>query len=301
MFGEVDLAPASGKRQVQHPGLTGIDEQQPNLFAPYPYGAGDQRLRGSIESKGNFFLNPYWQFGWNATWLSDKFFANDYKLQGIDFSNYYFQDVVSSVYLRGQAGLSYFDLSAYHFEGTTANDDNRTLPVAAPVLDYNRIFNVPEDRTYGLGGEATVDFNLANIDQNNAAFQSTGLQTFDNAYHLYNVCETIVGGKYVNSYYPGACMLRGIAGDYTRASGQVSWQRSYIDPIGEVWKPFAFARLDGEATELDETGSITYASSRRLQHGRQFQPGGVLLRRTIRALSHAPWPASGSNTTIRSF
>ena len=60
--------------------------------------------------------------------------------------------------------------------------------------------------------------------------------------------------------FPGKCMLRGIAGDYTRASGQVSWQRGYIDPIGEVWKPFLFARLDGEATELNETGSITYAS-----------------------------------------
>jgi LPS-assembly protein len=133
--------------------------------------------------------------------------------------------------------------------------------LAAPVLDYNRVFDVPEDRTYGLGGEATVDFNLANIDRANAAFQSTGLQTFDNAYHLYNVCETIVDGKYVNTYYPGACILRGIAGDYTRASGQVSWQRSYIDTIGEVWKPFVFARLDGEATELNETGSITYASA----------------------------------------
>ena len=55
-------------------------------------------------------------------------------------------------------------------------------------------------------------------------------------------------------------MLRGIAGDYTRATGQLSWQRSYIDPIGEVWKPFLFGRLDGEATELNETGSITYAS-----------------------------------------
>ena len=249
---------ANGIYSIQ---ASGIDEQEPNLFSPYPYGAGDQRLRGSVETKGNFFLNPYWQFGWNATWLSDKFYANDYKLQGIDFSNYYFQDVVSSVYLRGQADRSYFDLSAYHFEGTTANDDNRTLPVAAPVLDYNRVFNVPEDRTYGLGGEATVDFNLTNIDRNNAAFQSTGLQTFDNAYHIYNVCETIVGGKYVPTYYPGPCMLRGIAGDYARASGQASWQRSYIDPIGEVWKPFAFARLDGEATALDENGSITYASS----------------------------------------
>ena len=119
---------------------------------------------------------------------------------------------------------------------------------------------MPADHTNGLGGELTVDANIANIDQTNAAFQSTGLQTFDNAYHLYNVCETAVGDTFVNTYFPGKCMLRGIAGDYTRASGQVSWQRSYINSIGEVWKPFLFARLDGEATELNETGSITYAS-----------------------------------------
>jgi LPS-assembly protein len=258
-LGEVDWRQrlSNGQYSIK---MVGIDEQQPNLFPSSPYGAGDQRMRGSIETKGNFFLNQNWQFGWSAAWLSDKFFANDYKLQGIDFTNYYFQDIVSSIYLRGQADHSFFDLSAYHFEGTTANDDNRTLPTAVPVFDYNRVFAVPGDRTYGLGGAATVDVNIANITQTNAAFQSTGLQTFDNAYHLYNVCEKTVGNKFVKTYYPDACMLRSIAGDYTRASGQASWQRSYIDPIGEVWKPFVFARLDGEATELNQTGSITYAS-----------------------------------------
>lgn len=259
LLGEVDWRQrlTNGQYSIK---MTGIDEQNPGAFPVYPYGAGDQRMRGSIETKGNFFLNQDWQFGWDGAWLSDKFFANDYKLQGIDFSNYYFQDIVSSVYLRGQADHSFFDLSAYHFEGTTANDDNLTLPEAVPVFDYNRVFMLSDDRTNGIGGEATVDANITNITQSNAAFQSTGLQTFDNAYHLYNVCETAVGDKYVNTYYPGACILRSIAGDYTRASGQVSWQRSYIDPMGEVWKPFVFGRLDGEATELNETGSITYAS-----------------------------------------
>ena len=259
LLGEIDWRQRleNGQYSVK---VVGIDQQQPNAFSPYPYGAGDLKTRGSIESKGFVFLNPNWQVGWNVTWLSDKFFATDYKLSGIDFSNYYFQDIVSSVYLRGQADHSFFDLSAYHFEGTTANDDNRTLPQAVPVLDYNRVFDLPADRTNGVGGQATVDVNIANITQSNAAFQSTGLQTFDNAYHLYNVCETVVGAKYVNTYFPGACLLRSIAGDYTRASGQASWQRSYVDAIGEVWKPFAFARADGEATELNETGSITYAS-----------------------------------------
>ena len=241
---------------------TGIDQEQPGAFPAYPYGAGGFRERGSIESAGNFLLNDMWQFGWNGTWMSDKFFLNDYRLQGIDFNNFYFQDVISSVYLRGQSAQSFFDLSAYHFEGTTASDDNRTLPVAAaPVFDFNRVINVPADRTYGIGGEVTIDTNVASIDQTNAAFQSTGTQTFDNAYHLYNVCETQVGSAFVNTYVPGKCMLQGIAGDYTRATGQLSWQRSYIDPIGEMWKPFLFGRLDGEATELNETGSITYASS----------------------------------------
>ena len=218
--------------------VTGIDQEQPGAFPAYPYGAGGFRERGSIESAGNFLLNDMWQFGWNGTWMSDKFFLNDYRLQGIDFNNFYFQDVISSVYLRGQSAQSFFDLSAYHFEGTTASDDNRTLPVAAaPVFDFNRVINVPADRTYGIGGELTIDTNVASIDQTNAAFQSTGTQTFDNAYHLYNVCETQVGSAFVNTYVPGKCMLQGIAGDYTRATGQLSWQRSYIDPIGEMWRP----------------------------------------------------------------
>ncbi len=260
LLGEIDWRQrlSNGMYNIQ---ATGIDQAQPGVFPAFPYGAGDTKLRGSIQSSGNFFLNDMWQFGWNGTWMSDKFFLNDYRLQGINFDNFYFQDVTSTAYLRGQSAQSYFDLSAYHFEGTTAYDDNRTLPVAvAPVFDYNRVFNVPADRTNGLGGELTVDANVANINQTNAAFQSTGLQTFDNAYHLYNVCETQVGSTSVNTYIPGKCMLRGIAGNYTRASGQVSWQRGYINSLGEVWKPFLFARLDGEATELNETGSITYAS-----------------------------------------
>jgi LPS-assembly protein len=260
LLGEVDWRQrlSNGSYNIR---AIGIDQEQPGAFPVFPYGAGDTRLRGAIQSSGNFFLNDMWQFGWNGTWLSDKFFLNDYRLQGINFDTFFFQDVLSTVYLRGQAAQSFFDLSAYHFEGTTANDDNRTLPTAvAPVFDYNRVINVPADRTNGLGGELTVDANVANINQTNAAFQSTGLQTFDNAFHLYNVCETQVGNTLVNTYVPGKCLLRGIAGDYTRASGQVSWQRGFIDPIGEVWKPFLFGRLDGEATELNETGSITYAS-----------------------------------------
>ena len=275
-LGEVDWRQrlSNGQYSIR---ATGIDEQQPNVFPVYPYGAGDQRVRGSIESKGNFLLNQNWQFGWNATWLSDKFFANDYKLQGIDFSNFYFQDVVSSIYLRGQADHSFFDLSAYHFEGTTANDDNRTLPLAAPVFDYNRVFAMPEDRTNGIGGEATVDVNVANISQTNAAFQSTGLQTFDNAFHLYNVCETTVGNKYVNTYYPGSVH----AAQHRRrlcpriGAGLLAAQLYRHDrrSLEAVHLRTARRRIDqSQRNGLDHLREFD-----RVEHGRELEPGGVLL------------------------
>jgi LPS-assembly protein len=55
--------------------------------------------------------------------------------------------------------------------------------------------------------------------------------------------------------------LRGIAGDYARVSEQVSWQRKYVDPIGETWTPFVFARLDGESTDLNTSATFNYGSA----------------------------------------
>ena len=214
LLGEIDWRQrlSNGMYNIQ---ATGIDQAQPGVFPAFPYGAGDTRLRGSIQSSGNFFLNDMWQFGWNGTWMSDKFFLNDYRLQGINFDNFYFQDVVSTVYLRGQVCAELTSISAPTISRARRRMTTivRCRVAVAPVFDYNRVFNVPADRTNGLGGELTVDANVANINQTNAAFQSTGLQTFDSAYHLYNVCETQVGNTAVNTYVPGKCMLRGIAGE----------------------------------------------------------------------------------------
>ena len=261
LLGEVDWRQrlSNGVYSIR---ATGIDQQQPDVFPAYPYGAGDQRLRGSIESAGNFLLNDMWQFGWNGTWMSDKFFLNDYRLQGIDFDNFYFQDVISSVYLRGQADQSFFDLSAYHFEGTTANDDNRTLPsrccAGLRLQSRHRRARRPHLRDRRRADDRHQCRQHRSDQRGVPVDRSADLrQRLSPVQRL----RDAVGATFVNTYFPGKCMLRGIAGDYTRATGQLSWQRTYIDPIGEVWKPFLFARLDGEATELNETGSITYASA----------------------------------------
>jgi LPS-assembly protein len=249
---------------------TGLYEQDPSVFPAAPYDAGDRRWRGSLESVGQFYINDKWKYGWNITAVSDPFYLNDYSIKSNDPSRYYFQDLISSVYLRGQADRGFFDLSGYHFEGTIAAIDQRTETPAVPILDYNKTFAISPEASNGLGGEVKFDLNATNISRTEALFQSVGAQTLDNAYNLYNVCGvggTVAGGVRTGAtttpgaYTPGNCILQGIAGDYARASEQVSWQRKFVDPIGEVWTPFVFARLDGETTDLNTGDSFAYGSS----------------------------------------
>ncbi|MGD1037598.1 MAG: LPS-assembly protein LptD [Roseiarcus sp.] len=240
--------------------VTGLYQLDPSLFLPSPYDAGDRRWRGSIESKGQFYVSDKWQYGWDVTAVSDPFYFNDYKIKDNDISHYYFQDIVSSVYLRGQADRGFFDLSGYHFEGTSGYIDQRQEPLAVPVFDYNKTIAIAPEQSGGIGGEVKIDLNAANVNRAEALYQSVGLQTLDKAYSLYSVCQNAAGNTTPQSYTPGQCMLRGIAGDYARVSEQVSWQRKYVDPIGETWTPFVFARLDGETTQLDTGQNFTYSS-----------------------------------------
>ncbi len=75
----------------------GLSQQNPSLFLPAPYGSGDLRLRGSIESVGQFYINDKWTFGWDLTAVSDPFYLNVFKITYQDRSRYYFQDIVSQV------------------------------------------------------------------------------------------------------------------------------------------------------------------------------------------------------------
>jgi LPS-assembly protein len=43
---------------------------------------------------------------------------------------------------------------------------------------------------------------------------------------------------------PASCLVRGISGSTSRASVTASWRREFVDPIGQVWTPFAYVRAD---------------------------------------------------------
>ena len=254
--------------------VTGIDQRDPSVFPAAPYGAGDRSWRGSLESKGEFYINDKWKYGWDITAVSDRYYLGDYKIKSEDPSRYFFQDIVSSVYLRGQADRGFFDLSGYHIESMIATTDQRTEPPVIPVLDYHRTFAIAPDMSGGIGGEVKVDLNATALSRQEALYQSVGAQTLDQVYSLYNVCGTggqVLGGLRIatpghplntndpTAYAPGNCLLQGIAGNYARVTEQVSWQRKFVDPLGETWTPFVFARLDGETTDLNNSGTFTYA------------------------------------------
>ena len=236
---------------------SGIDETNPSQFYSPPYGAGNRSLRGDIDSKGEFNLSPEWKFGWSVTALSDKYYLFDYQIPSNTLSSNYFSESISTLYLTGQGDRSFFDLRGYYIEGLSAHDIQAQQPIVHPVLDYNKTVDIDPAKSHGIGGQLQFDFNLTSLSAASASYEEAGPRTLDNAFGLYNVCNVYVPGRTIGN----SCLLRGIGGDYTRATGSVDYQRKFIDPLGEVWTPFAFARFSGETLNLNTTNTYAYGSS----------------------------------------
>ncbi len=211
-------------------------------FAKPPVGARDKRWRGAVESNGQFDLNDQWKAGWDVAVLSDRTFLQDYRRYNNILSNYFFRESSSSVYLTGQGPRSWFDMRSFYFQGLSPSDIQAQQPIVHPVTDYNRVFDIDPKKTFGIGGQVEVDANFTSTSEQIANYESIQPRTLDRFNGLYNVCQT---------YAPNAdrrnstCLLRGIGGNYEHATLSADWKRKFIDPIGSVWQPFAFARFSG--------------------------------------------------------
>lgn len=241
---------------------TGIYQLDPGTFSSKPYGTGNREWRGSIETAGKFYINPNWKFGWDIAVFSDKYFFQNYKIRSDSLTGDYIKESISSIYLTGQGERSFFDLRGYRIQGLSQFDFNKQQPLVLPSLDYNRTIGIDLDRSYGIGGEVNIDLNFTALTRTAADYQSTGLRLLDKAFSLYDVCPTSAApNPALPNFKPPSCFIRGIAGDYERVSAQVTWQRKFIDPIGEVWTPFAFARFDAEGLNLNKSDSFTFTSA----------------------------------------
>ncbi|KRE16589.1 organic solvent tolerance protein [Bosea sp. Root381] len=230
---------------------SGIFQREKEAFLDAPLGAGDDTFRGALETNGKFFINPRWSFGWNASMSTDRWFYKNYRIlnQGLSATTY-LQEVISTAYLNGQSATAWFDARAYYFQPLTSTDWQKQQPTVLPVIDYNKRVHKPSF----LGGELSFTANLTHLTRDAAAFQQLPQQTnylingttsSGTPYSLYDGCAV---------YQKSTCLIRGLAGNVARATAEASWRRNFIDPLGQMWTPYASVRADIFSIRPDTTG-----------------------------------------------
>jgi LPS-assembly protein len=256
---------------------SGIHQQDDSAFAAQPWGSGNQTNRGEITSQGAIWLSQNWKFGWDVARVSDKWFLNDYGMPNPVLNGNFFRETSSTVYLTGQGDRGYFDLRGFSFQGMANFDYQPQLAAVWPILDYNKAIDIAPEKTMGIGGQITIDANFTSSSASLASYQQVGAVSLDNQYGLHPVCVNPLTGK--SDYTPGSCIVRGIGGSYTSGTIQLSWQRKYIDQLGEVITPFAFVRANGNYLSYDTSGSATFGTdtiansyqSNFFNHNNQFE------------------------------
>ena len=209
----------------------GINQLDPGAYAGQP---GDRQFRGGIDTKGQFSINDKWVWGWDGVLLSDYFFFSDYRLaQYRDPLGSFLSlptEAISQLYLTGVGNRSFFDARAIYYLSFSGNQDQ--VPVIHPVIDYNNVIN-----SNIFGGEFSYKTNFTSLTRSTAAFDPITTLANTNGLCLNASADPL-------ARLPSQCLLRGMPGTYTRATAEVQWRKSFTDPIGQIWTPFAILRAD---------------------------------------------------------
>ena len=209
----------------------GIDQLDPQAYAGQP---GDRQFRGGIDTKGQFSINDKWIWGWDGVLLSDYYFFSDYRLAQYRDPLAAFislpTEAISQLYLTGVGNRSFFDARAIYYLSYSGNQDK--VPVIHPVIDYNNVINHNI-----FGGEVSYWTNFTSLTRSTAAFDPITTLANTNGLCLNASADPL-------ARLPSQCLLRGVPGTYTRATAAVQWRKSFTDPIGQIWTPFAILRAD---------------------------------------------------------
>ena len=217
---------------------SGIDQLDKSYFihsdgTPTP---GFRQWRGAAEATGRFNLSPQWAWGFDGVLVSDASYFQDYKIRSLqaktpDPAGMGLTEGVSQLFLAGRGDRSYFDMRAIQYTGFSEFDVQGAIPVIHPVIDYSRTLSSPV-----LGGEFGYSTNFTSL--------SRTTPEFDPINHFANSLSACATGTADTAKNVNNCVLRGVPGDYNRVSAEAHWRRQIVDPIGQVWTPFASVRGD---------------------------------------------------------
>jgi LPS-assembly protein len=248
---------------------TGVFQQDKELFLGTP---GDRDWRGSVETYGQFNLSDKWVWGWDGTLLSDRNYLYDYGLiRNLQVSNilkFVTPDyALSQLYLAGRGDRSYFDARAMYFYGLSPLDNQGQLPVVHPVIDHDYVFKSPI-----FGGELGFHNNLISLSRDTANFDPISQAAINGGLCL----PTTADPAAINT---ANCLLRGVPGNYTRASSEWNWKRTVIDGYGQMFTPFVMVRGDVANINVSaQPGVSNYINVGETDIGRVMPTAGIEYR-----------------------
>ena len=215
--------------------LGGISQSDRGAFLASPNGPGGMQVRGYAETVGNFAINNQWNWGWDLAYISDKWFLQNYRIDSPSVTSLgtVKRESTSTAYIRGKGDHSLFDARGYYFQSLLTEDNQDHQPLVLPVVDYDRRFRLNGP----VAGELAFTTNLTNVSRLEADFAT-------------------LSGACAAPYTTNNCYMRGMGGDYSRYTAEIGWRRSFIDPIGQSWTPFASFRGDAAYTTLFNNGAV---------------------------------------------
>jgi len=258
----------------------GIFQTDPGYFAARDGAdsATANTFRGAIQTSGQFSLSDKWVWGWTGLLMTDQAFLYDYQLAQFTGSFDPFRtgvatEGVSQLYLTGAGDRSFFDIRSIYYYGFSGQDVQAQIPIIHPVLDYSNTLAQPV-----LGGELSYKFNLTSLTRQQAEFDAITQNALNNS--LCTSTSTAITAA--------NCLLRGIAGTYTRASGEVDWRRTFVTDNGQMITPFAGVRGDiGQLDVVDQPGESNFIAPGSSELARAMPDVGVEYRYPLIAVE--PW------------
>jgi LPS-assembly protein len=234
--------------------LNGIYQLNKDVFLRTDGGPptpGYRDFRGSIETAGQFSLTDKWTWGWDGILPSDATFYQDYGLgtyqRNVNFLRWAPAEGISQLYLAGRGDRSYFDARAIYYYGFSEADIQSQIPIIHPVIDHVYVFGQSV-----FGGELSYRSNLTSLSRSGAAFDPITTTAI-----ALGLCAPTTADPAVKT--PANCLLRGIAGTYTRVSAETQWKTSYTDPFGQIFTPFVQLRGDAAAMSIrPDPGTSNY-------------------------------------------
>jgi LPS-assembly protein len=247
---------------------SGIFQLDKEAFGSEP---GNREFRGHVSSAGQFRLSDQWVWGWDGTAITDKAYFQDYGLFRSKQSNNLLSStpdyVLSQGYLAGRGDKSWFDARALYFYGFSSVDNQQQIPIVHPVIDSDYTFRQPI-----FGGEVNIRSNLTSLNRDAANFDPITSAAANG-----NLCGLNTADPAVK--IPANCLLRGVPGNYSRASSEASWRSTIVDSAGQMFTPFVSMRADIASVDVsNQAGVSNYINPGQNEVARFMPTAGVEYR-----------------------